>query len=36
MNIFEILAGDSSGANTFLITLSHSQKSWSAFKKITQ
>ena len=36
MNIFEVLATDTFSANSFLINLTHSQKSWSAFKRISQ
>lgn len=36
MNIFEILANDTSNANSFFMTLSHSQRNWSSFKRIVQ
>lgn len=34
MNIFEILASDSSTSNSFLMTMSQSQQNWSKFKQI--
>jgi hypothetical protein len=34
MNIFEILTGESPTANSFLMTLTPTQRNWNSFKKI--